>query len=42
MVESSDTPQFYRQLIPVYLIVASLAPLSLLYVIWRRNKPFLD
>ena len=42
VVESSDTPKFYRQLAPVYALVASLSPLSILYVLWRRNKPFLD
>lgn len=42
VVESSDTPEFYRELAPIYLLVVSLSPLSILYLLWRKNKPFLD
>ncbi len=42
VIESSDTPEFYRQLAPIYALVVSLSPLSILYVLWRKNKPLLD
>lgn len=42
VIESSDTPQYYRQLFPAYLIIISLWLLSVIYLLWRKNKPFLD
>lgn len=42
VIESSDTPDYYRQLFPVYLLIVSLFPISLAYLAWRKNKPLLD
>lgn len=42
VIESSDTPRYYRQLFPVYVLIVSLFPLSLAYLAWRKNKPLLD
>ncbi|HET7480815.1 MAG TPA: hypothetical protein VFJ72_15020 [Rubrobacteraceae bacterium] len=42
VIQSSDTPEYYRQLFPAYLIIIGLWILSVIYLIWRKNKPFLD
>lgn len=42
VIESSDTPQYYRQLFPAYLTIIALWLLSVIYLLWRKNQPFLD
>lgn len=42
VIESSDTPDYYRELFPVYLLIVALFPISLGYLAWRKNKPLLD
>lgn len=41
VIETGDTPDYYRELLPVYLMVVGFWVLSLLYLVWRKNKPFL-
>lgn len=41
VLETGDTPSYYRELLPVYLMVVGFWVLSILYLVWRRNKPFL-
>lgn len=41
VIETGDTPGYYRDLLPVYLMVAGFWVLSILYLVWRKNKPFL-
>ncbi len=41
VIETGDTPGYYRDLLPAYLMVAGFWVLSILYLVWRKNKPFL-
>jgi hypothetical protein len=41
VIETGDTPAYYRELLPVYLMVVGFWALSIFYLVWRRNKPFL-
>lgn len=42
VIETGDTPGYYRELLPVYLMVLGLWALSVLYLVWRKNRPFLS
>jgi len=41
VIETGDTPSYYRELLPIYLMVVGFWILSVLYLVWRKNKPFL-
>ena len=41
VIETGDTPGYYRDLLPAYLMVVGFWVLSILYLVWRKNKPFL-
>lgn len=41
VVETGDTPGYYRELLPVYLLIVGFWALSIFYLLWRRNKPLL-
>jgi len=41
VIETGDTPSYYRELLPVYLLVVGFWALSVIYLVWRKNKPFL-
>jgi hypothetical protein len=41
VVETGDTPEYYRELRPVHLTVIGIWLLSVGWLVWRRNKPFL-
>ena len=41
VVETGDTPVYYRDLLPVYLLIVGFWTLSIFYLAWRRNKPLL-
>ncbi len=41
VIEMADTPETYRNLFPVYSSVIGLWVLSLAWLLWRRNKPFI-
>jgi len=41
VIETGDTPGYYRELLPVYLMVVGFWALSVIYLVWRKNKPFL-
>ena len=41
VIETADTPETYRNLFPVYSSVVVVWVLSLFWLIWKRNKPFI-
>jgi hypothetical protein len=41
VIETGDTPQYYRQIFPVYSAILGLWVLSIAWLIWKKNKPFL-
>jgi hypothetical protein len=41
VVETGDTPEYYRQIFPAYSAIIGLWILSIAWLIWKRNKPFL-
>jgi hypothetical protein len=42
IVETGDTPNYYRQIFPAYATILGLWLLSIAWLLWKRNKPFLD
>jgi hypothetical protein len=42
IIETGDTPNYYRQIFPAYSTILGLWVLSLAWLVWKRNKPFLD
>jgi hypothetical protein len=42
VVETGDTPQYYREIFPAYGAILGVWILSILWLAWKRNKPFLD
>lgn len=42
IVETGDTPDYYRQIFPAYATILGLWLLSIAWLLWKRNKPFLD
>lgn len=42
IIETGDTPDYYRQIFPAYSTILGLWVLSIAWLIWKRNKPFLD
>ena len=41
VVETGDTPEYYRQIFPAYSATIGLWVLSIAWLLWKRNKPFL-
>ncbi len=41
VVETGDTPEYYRQIFPAYSAIIGLWVLSIAWLVWKRNKPFL-
>lgn len=41
VIETGDTPEYYRQIFPAYAAIIVLWLLSLAWLIWKRNKPFI-
>ena len=41
VIETGDTPQYYRQIFPAYAAVIGIWLLSIVWLLWKRNKPFL-
>ncbi len=41
VVEIGETPEFYRQIFPAYSAIIGLWVLSIAWLVWRKNKPFL-
>lgn len=42
IIETGDTPNYYRQIFPAYATILGLWVLSIAWLVWKRNKPFLD
>lgn len=40
VIETDDTPEYYRQIFPAYASIIGLGLLSVLWLAWKRNKPF--
>lgn len=41
VIETGDTPQYYQQIFPAYAAVIGIWLLSIAWLLWKRNKPFL-
>jgi hypothetical protein len=41
VVTTGDTPEYYRQIFPAYSAIIGLWLLSIVWLLWKRNKPFL-
>ena len=41
VIETGDTPEYYRQIFPAYSAIIGLWLLSLAWLVWKRNKPIL-
>lgn len=41
VITTGDTPEYYRQIFPAYSAIIGLWVASILWLIWKRNKPFL-
>jgi hypothetical protein len=41
VVETGDTPEYYRQIFPAYSAIIGLWVLSIAWLAWKKNKPFL-
>jgi hypothetical protein len=41
VIETGDTPEYYRQIFPAYSAIIGLWVLSIVWLVWKRNKPFL-
>ena len=41
VVQTGDTPEYYRQIFPAYAAIIGLWVLSIAWLVWRKNKPFL-
>lgn len=40
VIETGDTPEYYRQIFPAYASIIGLGLLSIAWLIWKRNKSF--
>lgn len=40
IIETGDTPEYYRQIFPSYVVIIGLGLLSVAWLVWKRNKPF--
>lgn len=41
VIEIGETPEFYRRIFPAYSAIIGLWVLSIAWLVWRKNKPFL-
>jgi hypothetical protein len=41
VIETGDTPEYYRQIFPAYSAIIGLWVLSIAWLVWRKNKPIL-
>lgn len=41
VVETGDTPEYYRQIFPAYSAIIAVWLASAVWLIWRKNKPFM-
>ena len=41
VIETGDTPEYYRQIFPAYSAIIGLWLLSIAWLVWKKNKPFL-
>lgn len=41
IIETGDTPEYYRQIFPAYSTILALWVLSVGWIIWKKNKPFM-
>lgn len=41
IIETGDTPDYYRQIFPAYSTILGLWVLSIGWLVWKRNKPFM-
>jgi hypothetical protein len=41
VIETGDTPEYYRQIFPAYSAIIGLSLLSVAWLVWKRNKPFI-
>lgn len=40
VIETGDTPEYYRQVFPAYAAIIGLWAVTLAWLLWKRNKPF--
>jgi hypothetical protein len=41
VVETGDTPEYYRKIFPAYSAIIGLWLASIAWLLWKRNKPFI-
>ena len=41
VVETGDTPEYYRKIFPAYSAIIGLWLASVVWLVWKKNKPFL-
>ncbi len=41
VIETGDTPEYYRQIFPAYSAILGVWVLSIAWLVWRKNKPIL-
>jgi hypothetical protein len=41
VVETGDTPEYYRKIFPAYSAIIGLWIASVAWLVWKKNKPFL-
>ncbi len=41
VIETGDTPEYYRQIFPAYSAIIGLWVLSVVWLVWKKNKPIL-
>ena len=41
VVETGDTPEYYRKIFPAYSAIIGLWIASVAWLAWKKNKPFL-
>jgi hypothetical protein len=41
VIETGDTPQYYRRIFPAYSAIIGLWLVSVAWLVWKKNKPFL-
>jgi hypothetical protein len=41
VIETGDTPEYYRQIFPAYSAIIGLWVLSIVWLVWKKNKPIL-
>lgn len=40
VIETGDTPEYYRRIFPAYSAIIGLWLLSISWLVWKKNKPF--